>query len=47
MLIEVTLTLPLIGAITMPLAVAGLLVSFVFLAALFVAIHLDNKKEGN
>ena len=47
MLIEVTVTLPLLGTFTMPLAVAGLLVSFVFLAALFVAIHLDNKKEGN
>jgi hypothetical protein len=45
MMIEITL--PLVGTFTAHLALVGLVISWVFLAVLAVAIHLDNKKEGN
>ncbi len=42
------ITLPLIGTLHLPFVlVAPLVCSFVFLSVLFIAITLDNRKEGN
>jgi hypothetical protein len=41
------ITLPLLGSFTVWAGLAPLIIGWVFLAALFVAIHLDNKKDEN
>lgn len=42
------ITLPLLGTLQLPFIVVAPLVStFIFMTVLFIAITLDNKKEGN
>jgi hypothetical protein len=41
------ITLPLLGSFTVWAGLAPLMIGWVFLAALFAAIHFDNKKDGN
>jgi hypothetical protein len=43
----IEITLPLVGTFSVPLVAIPLFWAGLFLVTLFIAITLDNKKEGN